>query len=256
MNGPRASGRRRTAPAGAMARLLPTATFLLAIGVLGGCGRDQSDGRPAGRTDGDGSAPAASVGLRDAGELGPPHLLAFGCGQDDAYLAVFDSTDANVILYTPHDVRVLTQRISASGARFGDERYSFWTKGHDEILLEVDGLRHEGCEPSGRQRLLAAAYQAGFAFRANGNEPFWNLHAGPQLVRLERLGEPATSFDGVAIAELADGATIERVSGPHTLRITIARQPCRDSMSGEPSPWTVLVELDGEALHGCGVRLR
>ena len=80
--------------------------------------------------------------------------------------------------------------------------------------------------------------------------------AGPQSIRLDLQDRPGAIFPGLEPGELTGAGVIARESGPHTLRVSIEQVPCRDTMSGEPSPLAVTVELDGGILRGCGVLLQ
>lgn len=233
-----------------------TGAVLLAAALLAGCGQDEHAREVASRqADPDTARAAPMDGLAAADDLGPLHLLAFACGEVAPYLAVLDPDGDTVALYSGDGVHILEQQPAASGAKYADERHVLWSKGHHDVMLEIDGEQLEGCEPTGRQRVLTAAYQGGFVLRASGNEPFWTMLAGSQSIRLDQLDRPSTSFAGLAEGDLADGGTVEREAGPHRLRVTVTREHCLDTMSGEPSPLTVTIELDDETLRGCGVWL-
>ncbi len=231
------------------------ALVLIGLLIAAGCGGDRparDAAEPSSTTDA-----TAAAGLIDRDDLGPPHLLAFACGEDAPYLALHDPDTDTITLLTMTETRVLAHQVAASGARYGDDRYTLWTKGHDQILLEIDGQAVADCEPSGRQRVLAAAWQAGYVLRATGNEPFWALLISDESIRLDLLGRPAVAFTGLDPAELTDGTgEVARRTSAHDLRLLIEAAPCRDTMSGEPSPHAVTVHLDGEVLRGCGLWLR
>jgi uncharacterized membrane protein/membrane-bound inhibitor of C-type lysozyme len=252
--------RDRSATIRRVAALLAAALPLVVL--LGGCGQDEQAREVAAHNARTDTRPATPMnGLAAADDLGPPQLLAFACGEAAPYLAVHDPAHDTVTLYTMDGVHVLTPQPAASGAKYAGERHLLWTKGQTSVRLEIDGEPLEGCEPSGRQRVLTAAYQGGFALRASGNEPFWTLLAGPQSIRLDGLNRPSASFAGLSESELgadglAHGGVVEREAGPHRLRVTVTREHCLDTMSGEPSPLSVSVELDGETLRGCGVWLQ
>lgn len=237
-----------------------TATLALPILILafacGGCGGDARR-QDAGPRPGAASDTMRSHGLHAEGELASPRLLAFACGEQEPYLAVYEQQTDTVLLYTPDGGRhELAHLPAASGARYGDGSNLLWTKGQDGVLLEIDGQPREGCAPSGRQRVLTAAYQAGYHYRASGNEPSWQLLVSTQSIRLDRQGLPAVNFEGLEPEDLEPGRAIRREAAGHTLLISVSDLICRDTMSGEPSPQTVELALDGKTLRGCGLRLR
>ena len=229
----------------------------LAIALTAGCGSEEQ-AQEASQAAAEAAARSTPMeGLSAADDLGPPHLLAFACGETEPYLAIHDPASDTVRLYTPAgDVHTLAHEVAASGARYSDGQVMLWAKGQDQVLLEIDGRPVSDCGPSGRQRVLTAAFQAGFWLRASGNEPGWTLQASPQSIRLNQMGSPAASFAGLQPGDLESGRVLERTAGPHRLRVTVEEDLCQDTMSGEPSPLSVVVELDDETLRGCGLWLR
>jgi uncharacterized membrane protein len=232
------------------------ALYLLMMSLIAGCGQSQEEGDPSnGQSDAPQQDAIEMQGLSVIDDLGPPHLLAFTCKDEAPYLAIHDPAEEIVMLYTSDQVHRLTHQPAASGAKYSDQRHTFWTKGHDMISLEIDGVPVEGCRPSGRQRILTAAYQAGYHLRASGNEPGWTLLVGPQSIRLDLQDRPGAIFTGLKSDESVDDGLIVRQTDQHSLKIVIEDRTCRDTMSGEPAPLSVAVELDGDVLHGCGVPL-
>jgi putative lipoprotein len=78
--------------------------------------------------------------------------------------------------------------------------------------------------------------------------------AADRLVLVADYGERRLTFP---LPEPAPGAspvsTVYRSeAGGHRIEVLIVDEPCRDSMSGEPFPATVVVRLDDQILPGCG----
>jgi uncharacterized membrane protein len=198
-------------------------------------------------------APGPEVRVAENPQL---HLLAFECAAGGAHLAIYDLQRDVVELYGPDGHRTLPHLIAASGARYGDDQCVLWTKGQT-ISYELDGSALPDCAVSGRQAVLEAAFQAGFRFRASGNEPGWVLLAGPRAVEVQLPHVPTSvRFPGLAAGELEAPGALHRRTDAHTLEITVRDLACFDSMSGEPSPVSVDLVLDGHTYRGCGLWLR
>ena len=93
-------------------------------------------------------------------------------------------------------------------------------------------------------------------FKATGNEPFWGLKIGKDKTVFTSLieGMESISFKSVEPIRAMD-ANVKMYklnNGKTSATITIQQFECQDSMSGEKSPYTVKVEIDGKTLNGCG----
>jgi uncharacterized membrane protein len=94
----------------------------------------------------------------------------------------------------------------------------------------------------------------GFAFRALGMEPFWNLRVEPAGIIFGTPEVPETRFLPADAALEGDSWIYESPSverPTHGLRATFAPLPCRDPMVGAFYSWSATVELDGELRRGC-----
>jgi uncharacterized membrane protein len=99
---------------------------------------------------------------------------------------------------------------------------------------------------------LDAAARAGYAFRAMGNEPGWNL--------LLSEGHCVWETDyGQVRHELRD-LEYEASEGSRRYRgrldgdpweVRLDRESCADDMSGEAFPWRATIEYRGQTLRGC-----
>ena len=212
---------------------------------------------------GNGSAASAAADIDiDAGATTPtpprPDTATanFRCG-DLLAGAVFDNLRGELVLTIATRRLVLPQAISASGARYADERGNeFWNKG-DQATLTLDGARHD-CSVTGEVSPWDEARSRGVVFRGLGTEPFWSLDvaggAAPSMQLALDMGErpitvaqatqlPARAgFDGVADA----GSVVE-------LRIT--RGTCSDGMSDQAYPASITLKVGAETFAGCGAFL-
>lgn len=92
-------------------------------------------------------------------------------------------------------------------------------------------------------------------YACKGNEPYWSIDMEADVIIFSKMGEDkiyfpyrdAQNIDGAIIFKtfLQDGNKSTR------LQITITKEECMDSMSGEASPYTVFVKMDGESFSGC-----
>lgn len=93
-------------------------------------------------------------------------------------------------------------------------------------------------------------------FKATGNEPFWGLKIGKDKTVFTSLieGMESISFKSVEPIRAMD-ANVKMYklnNGKTSATVTIQQFDCQDSMSGEKSPYTVKVEINGKTLNGCG----
>lgn len=208
--------------------------------VLLACASGGEGHRPGGLAD--------LAGREGAGHVYACELLTFSAwiGPEDAWLFLPDQT-----IRLPH-VR------SASGARYGTDRVLLWTKG-EEAILEVDGVRYDGCRRDPRASVLEDAKLRGVGFRGVGQEPGWIVEIGsgdvPDRIDL-RLDH------GTVVRRLADvrvsatsegtGAIYTASDATGTVRVVLEPGPCADVMSGEAYPTAVTLELGDRTLTGCG----
>lgn len=93
-------------------------------------------------------------------------------------------------------------------------------------------------------------------FKATGNEPFWGLKIGKDKTVFTSLieGMESISFKSVEPVRAMDAnVKMYRLNnGKTSATVTIQQFDCQDSMSGEKSPYTVKVEINGKTLNGCG----
>lgn len=105
------------------------------------------------------------------------------------------------------------------------------------------------------RNLDAEALARGATLTGRGNEPGWRVEIGPEnrVEIVHDYGAQRVTFASLAPRGTPDGARVyEGSSGGRAYRVTVRNTACQDDMSGEPFPATVLLEVDGRVLRGCG----
>lgn len=206
-----------------------------------------------------GAAGAASAGGPPEAGPGPAIGRTWVHDCPDGPRFVVEVLPDLVRLYPPGGGReapaTLPRAISASGARFAEGDWLYWSKGREAAIGTPAG-RWAGC--TGRE--IADPWQAarlrGVRLRAIGQEPGWVVEIGPDLLvalldygaRILRSPAAAPPEEGEATAR-----AIRTDGGPLVVRAE--EEPCRDAMSGERFALTVRIEFEGRRLRGCGMRL-
>ncbi|WP_192036104.1 C-type lysozyme, inhibitor [Halomonas sp. YLGW01] len=158
-------------------------------------------------------------------------------------------------LWSAHEAYRLKATAAASGSHYVEDDLSFREQG-GEALVESDRGRLE-CQRDQTRTALTRAQRPGVMFHGRGNEPGWTVrlaHDAPRLSLLLDYGEREieapyriTSLDNErGRVTLASG----RADTPFDL--TLEARACFDSMSGEPFPVRVTLDVDGRTYRGCG----
>lgn len=102
------------------------------------------------------------------------------------------------------------------------------------------------------------AGERGIDFRAVGQEPGWYLEidAGRSLRLVYDYGERNVVTSAPVASTGAERTTYTGKTGTDVVTVIVEDRPCEDVMSGEPSPNTVTVTVEGRELRGCGRPLR
>ena len=74
-----------------------------------------------------------------------PKTVSFFCPSGTVLRATFDTDNDRMWLRVNDRDYDLPRLISASGARYGDERTIFWNKGREAMLERQDGPSYIGC---------------------------------------------------------------------------------------------------------------
>ena len=162
-----------------------------------------------------------------------------------------------VWLFLPEGTVQLPPVPAASGARFSDGAITLHTKG-EEAILTRDGAPDRHLRNNPRLAVWESAKLDGMDFRAVGNEPGWILEIwSDRLVYRGDYGRDVVTFPRPEPHE--DQATRTttytcRADG-RTLLITLRGESCRDTMADDTYETTVILDIDGRTLRGCGQAL-
>lgn len=147
---------------------------------------------------------------------------------------------------------------SGSGAKYGDDQITYWTK-RDEALLKIENVKHLKCKNNHAIAIWEDAKLRGVDFRAAGNEPGWNV----EIIKSEKIVFPGNygqeRFEFITTEPSVDQHARTTVytahNDEHELAVRIVGRHCRDTMSGEVFETIVTVILDAKKYQGCGKAL-
>jgi uncharacterized membrane protein/heat shock protein HslJ len=118
-----------------------------------------------------------------------------------------------------------------------------------ERQLTVFELRRAGLETRG-----CAEDLEGIAFRASGNEPFWDVEISENGMVFSQLGQQRIAFS-YAPPDFYQTSrvyrSITKKHPQHRIEIALLEERCIDSMSGEHFSFAAQVSLDGRKYLGC-----
>jgi len=257
----------------------PAAVLLLAaLSTLAGCQRSPDPSSspsaapaaatgpsaPAAQAAGETSAPAATAtSVPPADDVPPPEgvLRAYVWECDGGLTLRMKNLyrEGAITLEMHEGPRKLPQVVSASGAKYSDGSLTFWTKG-SEASFERAGAPPVQCREARAQSLLADARERGVIWRGRGNEPGWTVEIGPgqRLSYVTSYGEQR--YDVEATTERGGdeiGVHIYIAETPAgRLKVSVAKEPCADDMSGEAFDHRMVVEHGDRTYRGCATELR
>ena len=151
---------------------------------------------------------------------------------------------------------VLPQVRSGSGTRYEEADVVFWSKG-EEAMLEVAGRSYRDCRLNPARAPWEDARRRGIDFRAIGNEPGWSLEirGNESLLFVGDYGASKFLFNVLTRTGGSEQVLYEARQGDDYINVTVEENACADSMSGERSPFTVVVQLNDRRYPGCGRKL-
>lgn len=152
---------------------------------------------------------------------------------------------------------VLGQVRAASGAKYQSDGVTVWNKG-GEALLAVGEQTFPGCIERSQRAPWAEARRRGVDFRAVGQEPGWHLEIreGERIRFVYDYGEREVVTPAREPVEKEGYTVYHAETKAHDITVTIADEPCTDTMSGERFEAAARVRLDGRTYRGCGRFLR
>jgi len=121
---------------------------------------------------------------------------------------------------------------------------------HFQQQILIREVRNASVESAG-----CFATPAQFAFRASGNEPFWNVEISKRGLTFSELGQdgkilfpysPPTFFGEQIIYR-----SQIRSHQPRNLVVRLEESPCNDSMADAAFSFTATVKIDDRTLTGC-----
>lgn len=194
----------------------------------------------------------ARITLDPAARERPPERLlltrglpraAFTCG--DVRVEVL-AREGGIILRLEGVAIPLAPADAASGARYSGD----WA-GQPAVFHEREGRALVTIGARSLPECEAAA--APFAYRASGNEPFWQVRVTGREARLFLLGEDTPRRAALAQPREAAGGTLHPgISGDTPFSLAITPGPCRDTMANVSHPDRVRVTLGERVFEGCG----
>jgi len=181
--------------------------------------------------------------------------LHWQCG-DQRITTRYDGL-ALTLLLPDREVR-LAPAVSASGARFGDDRSEFWSRGASEARLTLEGGEPIECAGADGPSPWEEARARGVTFRALGTEPGWTAEVdrgGTPAMRLVlAYGERRLTL--ARTTPLAGGAGFRGEAEGIVAELRIIRESCSDGMSDAEYPASVVLTVGADTFRGCGRFLR
>jgi len=96
-----------------------------------------------------------------------------------------------------------------------------------------------------------------FAFRASGNEPFWNLEISKLGLSFSEMGQDGRTLYPYSSPTFFGEQIIYRSQirghSPRTIVVRLEEQPCSDSMGDARFSFSASVRIDDRTLNGCAV---
>ena len=188
----------------------------------------------------------------------PPRVQAFAWDCDDG-LAVVSQLDADtdeLWLFLPTETVKLAHLAAASGAKYGSDDISFWSKG-EEAMLAANGMNRK-CSVNRFRSNIESIKLSGGDFWAVGNEPGWSLEIySDWLVLTTGYGEQRHEvlITGRSEDRTAQPYAFRGMAGDEEIVVGLRAGPCFDTMSGEEFETAVEIDLGEQHLIGCGTAL-
>jgi putative lipoprotein len=244
-----------------LAATAPAALLVLGMLVSAGCQKSQDHASSPAATL-EPAAPAATVPAPVAAESAaalPEGVLRayfWECDRDVTLVMQNLLEEKSVGLQIHGESRKLPQVLAASGVRYSDGDFTFWTKGDTATFQRGTGPE-VACREVRAKSLVEDARARGVLYRGIGNEPGWTVEVGPndRLQLVTDYGEKRLEFAGATVAN-DDGTMVYAArAGDDAIKVSVKQEACVDDMAGTNFDHRMVVEYGGKTLRGCAVAL-
>jgi uncharacterized membrane protein len=236
---------------------------LLALGMLTAAGCQKStDHSPKTTATPEPAAPAAAVPAPFAAETvaalpeGVLRAYFWECDRDVTLVMQNLLEENSVGLQIHGESRKLPQVVAASGVKYSDGDFTFWTKG-DAATFQRGTGPEVACREVRSKSLVEDARARGVLYRGIGNEPGWTVEVGPndRLQFVTDYGTAKFEFTGSTVAN-DDGTMVYAArAGDDAIKVSVKQEACVDDMAGANFDHSMVVEHGGRTLRGCAVAL-
>ena len=182
--------------------------------------------------------------------------FAWNCLITGYVVTDFRNTENAVWLFTQGKTQLLPRERSASGSKYTNGDYSFFSKGNEAILETPEGEDH--CLKNQQASLLEDAKLRGVDFRGMGNEPGWIIEiSGNQLYFETNYGTESYEFllGGHASGSKPNSVVYKGEALGKSISVEISSGRCNDTMSDNVYESFVTVNFEDTTLNGCGQAL-
>lgn len=217
---------------------------LLAIASLSSCGQpEQAEELP----------PAPPPPQERSNKL---QTFAWNCLTNGYVVTDYRQADNAMWLFLPGSTTLLPRKAAASGAKYSNGEFTFWSNANEAILTTPEGDDH--CVENRKASILEDAKLRGVDFRGFGNEPGWVLEiSANQMVFITNYGEDSYEFT-VTGHEMEPGSRVVTYTSSalgKDIAVKIIGDVCQDTMEDKAYETGVEVEFDGNTYKGCGLGL-
>jgi len=178
------------------------------------------------------------------------HTYVFRC--DEGFEFVARTENRSAWLFLPSGTLKLMQE---SSDKYRSDKVVFRINGQSS-RLERPGGKLLSCRNNQSLAIWQHAKLNGADFRAVGNEPGWYLeiHNQAKVILVTGYGTERHEFElPEPETNISAGKTDYRaVREGQEMTLTVSREVCRDSMSGEMFESKVDIAFEGKTLQGCG----
>ena len=228
---------------------------LLVLGMLASAGCQKSQDHASNTAATPDPAPFATEPAAALPE-GVLHAYFWECDRDVTLVMQNLLEEESVGLQIHGESHKLPQVVAASGAKYSDGDFTFWTKGDTATFQRGTGPE-VACREVRAKSLVEDARVRGVLYRGIGNEPGWTVEVGPndRLQLVTDYGGKKLEFAGATVAN-DDGTMVYAAkAGADAIKVSVKQEACVDDMAGTSFDHRMVVEHGGKTLRGCAVAL-